>query len=325
MNGPWSPAVWREAWRKAPVPCTLVAVVTVGVAVAAIWSSAFPWVMGPGLLLLDAAGAWYSWRAAAFSPTGLTPWRMVAAGRAASVLTTIGLSASAMGAPTSWWWIGTLMRLVMFLLLAMGVLISGIKQYTGRSRRALLAEIVMVIAAGFMVVWYFTLDPIIRTQEPSTAWIATVGWPLGDLLLLTAVTSVVLRGAVTRFAAPIAIFAAGLATYFAADVAWSAIGPPGAQTPDSPAITLVMLVASLLMTVAPMVTSDTQEGSAVTEAIIRLAQILHLSTVAEGIESEQQAADLLTLGCDTGQGYLFAKPLSADALAQFTMSTEPRA
>ena len=55
--------------------------------------------------------------------------------------------------------------------------------------------------------------------------------------------------------------------------------------------------------------NGTPEGAAITEAVIRLSQVLHLSTVAEGIETAAQAAELLALGCDTGQGFLYAPPL----------------
>ena len=50
------------------------------------------------------------------------------------------------------------------------------------------------------------------------------------------------------------------------------------------------------------------------EATIRVAQTLGMSTVAEGIETEGQAALMRHLHCDRGQGYLWAKPLEADAL-----------
>jgi len=53
----------------------------------------------------------------------------------------------------------------------------------------------------------------------------------------------------------------------------------------------------------------TPEGSAIVEAVIRLAQVLHLTTVAEGVETEAQAAELLALGSDRGQGYLFSRPV----------------
>ncbi len=51
------------------------------------------------------------------------------------------------------------------------------------------------------------------------------------------------------------------------------------------------------------------------EATIRVAQTLGMSTVAEGIETEGQAALMRSLHCDRGQGYLFARPLPADELA----------
>ncbi|MET3425507.1 diguanylate cyclase (GGDEF)-like protein [Actinoplanes tereljensis] len=56
------------------------------------------------------------------------------------------------------------------------------------------------------------------------------------------------------------------------------------------------------------------QGSAVAEAVIRLAQALHLDTVAEGIEVPAQATELTLLGYRSGQGYHYARPLSAEAL-----------
>ncbi len=47
----------------------------------------------------------------------------------------------------------------------------------------------------------------------------------------------------------------------------------------------------------------------ITEAIIALARKLRLHTVAEGVESEEQARWLVRAGCDIGQGYLFGRPL----------------
>ncbi len=46
-------------------------------------------------------------------------------------------------------------------------------------------------------------------------------------------------------------------------------------------------------------------------ATISMAQSLELEVVAEGVESEIQAAMLRELGCDYAQGYLYARPLSA--------------
>ena len=50
------------------------------------------------------------------------------------------------------------------------------------------------------------------------------------------------------------------------------------------------------------------------EATIRMAQTLGLETVAEGIESQDQAVLMATLGCAKGQGYLYSRPLDVPAL-----------
>ena len=52
--------------------------------------------------------------------------------------------------------------------------------------------------------------------------------------------------------------------------------------------------------------------AAMVEAMIRLGASLGLKVVAEGIETEQQAAVLRAHGCEGGQGYLFSRPLAAD-------------
>lgn len=52
---------------------------------------------------------------------------------------------------------------------------------------------------------------------------------------------------------------------------------------------------------------------ALCEAIILLAHKLDLKVVAEGIETADQYALLAQAGCDYGQGFLFARPLTASA------------
>jgi diguanylate cyclase len=47
---------------------------------------------------------------------------------------------------------------------------------------------------------------------------------------------------------------------------------------------------------------------------VQLGQGMGLATVAEGIETAEQAAVLRQLGCGYGQGNYFAKPMSNNAL-----------
>jgi diguanylate cyclase (GGDEF)-like protein/PAS domain S-box-containing protein len=54
--------------------------------------------------------------------------------------------------------------------------------------------------------------------------------------------------------------------------------------------------------------------SALARAIIGLGETLCLRTIAEGIEAHEQLIGLRQLGCELGQGYYFAQPLSGDAM-----------
>ncbi len=53
------------------------------------------------------------------------------------------------------------------------------------------------------------------------------------------------------------------------------------------------------------------------KAIVALCEGLDMKVVAEGIETEEQSAKLQSLGCYTGQGYLYGKPIDADAVQRY--------
>ncbi|HVU74440.1 MAG TPA: bifunctional diguanylate cyclase/phosphodiesterase [Mycobacteriales bacterium] len=56
---------------------------------------------------------------------------------------------------------------------------------------------------------------------------------------------------------------------------------------------------------------DSDDARSIVAATIDLAHRLGLSCVAEGVETEEQLADLHALGCDGAQGYLMSRPLIA--------------
>ena len=57
------------------------------------------------------------------------------------------------------------------------------------------------------------------------------------------------------------------------------------------------------------------DAHAIVDAVVGLAHALQLRVVAEGVETEYQRDVLVQMGCDELQGYLFAKPMSAQALS----------
>ncbi len=67
---------------------------------------------------------------------------------------------------------------------------------------------------------------------------------------------------------------------------------------------------------------DTQ-SSGVVAAILAMARALGVETIAEGVETRAQAALLALHGCTYGQGYLFAEPLDAAAVADLVASNRP--
>jgi EAL domain-containing protein (putative c-di-GMP-specific phosphodiesterase class I) len=62
--------------------------------------------------------------------------------------------------------------------------------------------------------------------------------------------------------------------------------------------------------------NDKQDG-AIVEALLSIARAFSFATLAEGIETEAQAAALRGAGCELGQGYLYARPMPAEDFSVF--------
>jgi diguanylate cyclase (GGDEF)-like protein len=65
---------------------------------------------------------------------------------------------------------------------------------------------------------------------------------------------------------------------------------------------------------------DNKEGEALIHTLVQLGKALSIETVAEGIEMQQELTLLRGERCDSGQGFLFAKPLDLAATEAFLMS-----
>jgi len=63
--------------------------------------------------------------------------------------------------------------------------------------------------------------------------------------------------------------------------------------------------------------ADSPESGALIRTLVQLGKTLGLETLAEGIEESAQYSQLEREHCDSGQGYLYARPLDADAVEAF--------
>ena len=69
--------------------------------------------------------------------------------------------------------------------------------------------------------------------------------------------------------------------------------------------------------------ADRGRGEALVDVSVRLAEALGMETVAEGVETAEQAHTLRFLGCRWAQGYLFARPLPAQELVDLRLERVP--
>jgi len=63
--------------------------------------------------------------------------------------------------------------------------------------------------------------------------------------------------------------------------------------------------------------ADSPESGALIRTLVQLGKTLGLETLAEGIEESAQYSQLERDQCDSGQGYLYARPLEPDAVEAF--------
>jgi EAL domain-containing protein (putative c-di-GMP-specific phosphodiesterase class I) len=63
--------------------------------------------------------------------------------------------------------------------------------------------------------------------------------------------------------------------------------------------------------------ADSPEAGVLIRSLVQLGKTLGLETLAEGIEATGQYAQLAREHCDSGQGYLFGRPLETGAVEHF--------
>ncbi|MCG6659020.1 EAL domain-containing response regulator [Halomonas campisalis] len=69
--------------------------------------------------------------------------------------------------------------------------------------------------------------------------------------------------------------------------------------------------------------SHQNDGRVILRSSLEMARKLNLTTVAEGVETPEDWALLAEYGCDQAQGYLIARPMAADTVADWAQQWDP--
>ena len=69
--------------------------------------------------------------------------------------------------------------------------------------------------------------------------------------------------------------------------------------------------------------TENPEGETFIQTLVQLGKALSIETLAEGIEQQQELSVLRDQQCDSGQGFLFAKPLEVTAAEDFLRGWHP--
>ncbi|HEY4894461.1 MAG TPA: EAL domain-containing protein, partial [Solirubrobacteraceae bacterium] len=70
--------------------------------------------------------------------------------------------------------------------------------------------------------------------------------------------------------------------------------------------------------------ATSKQSTALIHTLVQLGRTLEIETLAEGIEDRSQLETLQREHCDHGQGFLFSRPLSVEALEEFLGPVEHR-
>ena len=70
---------------------------------------------------------------------------------------------------------------------------------------------------------------------------------------------------------------------------------------------------------------DERQHDAIVRTVFDLAHTLEMTSLAEGVETQQQVERLAAMGCDLVQGFLFARPAPASSVLAVLAGEKPSA
>src|ERR1700753_2532392 len=131
-----------------------------------------------------------------------------------------------------------------------GLMTFPSRRRTRSERLRLVLDMGTVFIGGVTLIWYLILGPAVRGADFDLQDLVTFAYPVGDLLLLFGVLSLLWRGAPRRSVVPLRIFASGLLVFIAADVTYNYIIVHSTHTRGDTVATLWYLALTMLFVAA---------------------------------------------------------------------------
>jgi diguanylate cyclase (GGDEF)-like protein len=122
------------------------------------------------------------------------------------------------------------------------------RRRSGPERLRLVLDMGTVFIGGAVLIWYVALGPAIASasQHFELVDVVTYAYPIGDLLLLFGILTVLWRGVPRASVTPLRIFAAGMLVYIAADLTYDYITIHGDYLGGDPVDTLWMVAVTIV-------------------------------------------------------------------------------
>ncbi len=132
------------------------------------------------------------------------------------------------------------------------VALAGLLSFPSRRRTRselirLLLDMGTVFVGGFTLIWYIALGPAVASAHFDLADIVTYCYPIGDLLLLFGVLSLLWRGTTRLSVTALRIFASGMVVYIAADLTYDYIIAHSTYLGGDPVDTLWYIALTILL------------------------------------------------------------------------------
>ena len=137
-----------------------------------------------------------------------------------------------------------------YVVAVIGLMTFPSRRRTRSERLRLLLDTGTVFIGGVTLIWYLILGPAVRGANFDLQDLVTFAYPVGDMLLLFGVLSLLWRGAPRRSVVPLRIFAGGLLVFIAADVTYNYIIVHSSYIGGDPVDTLWYLALTILFVAA---------------------------------------------------------------------------